>query len=68
MNEHIGNVLTGVLASLGIAYLGLEISRQRRRLRALYDVLGNEDRQICVALEQMVANGELTAWEPVDPH
>jgi hypothetical protein len=66
MNEQFANIVTGLAAALAVTYLGLEISRRRRQLREVYDVLGTDDRQICIALEQMVEDGMLKPWRPGD--
>ena len=64
MNEHITNLIAGLAAAAAAAFFALEVARRRRQLRALYHVLGKEDRHICVALEQMVGNGSLKPWKP----
>ena len=64
MNEQFSNIITGLGALLAVAWLGFEISRKRKRLRETYDVLDKDDRHICVALEQMVEDGQLKPWTP----
>jgi hypothetical protein len=64
MNEQFGNIVAGLAAACAVAYFGIEVARRRRQLRELYDVLGTEDRHICIALEQMVEDGALTPWTP----
>ena len=46
----------GVVLLSAIAY---EIRRQRKKLRALYNVLDEEDRHVVNELDQMVASGAL---------
>lgn len=67
MNEHFTNVIAGLAAACTVAYFCLELARRRRALRALYDVLGKDDRHLCVALEEMVADGSLQPWTPDSP-
>ena len=64
MNEQFSNIIAGLAAVVAVSWLGVEISRRRNRLRETYDVLGKEDRHICVALEQMVEDGKLPPWTP----
>ena len=39
--------------------IGYEVRRQRRRLRALYNVLDAEDRSVVAELDSLVASGAL---------
>lgn len=63
MNKQFSNIIAALVASGMVAWLGLEISRRRRHLREAYDVLEKEDRDLCIALEQMVEDGAIKPWK-----
>lgn len=58
VSEAVGLFFAAVL----IASITFEISRRRKRLREIYDVLDTEARQIVGELEQMVQIGMLTPY------
>ncbi len=60
MNEEGGLPILPLLAGAVIlAYLGLEINRQRNKLRATFNVIDRQESAIAAMLEHMVENGEL---------
>ena len=58
MNEEVP-ILPVVLGTLILAYFGLEVSRQRNKLRAIFNVVDRQESKIAATLEQMVMSGEL---------
>lgn len=64
MNEHFSNIIAGLTATMMVAWVGLEISRRRAKLREIFDVLGSDDRTITIALEQMVDDGVIHPYAP----
>ena len=59
MNENLTNIITGLTGALLITWVGFEISRRRKKLRELYDVLDHDDRALTRRLEDLVKAGEL---------
>jgi hypothetical protein len=59
MNEQEFPILPAILATLILGYFGLEISRQRNKLRAIFNVVDRQESKIAATLEQMVMSGEL---------
>ncbi len=64
MNEQFTNIIAGLTATMMVAWVGLEISRRRAKLREIFDVLGRDDRTITIALEQMVDDGVIHPYAP----
>ena len=65
MNEEGGfPILSFVVGALILGYLGLEINRRRKKLRAIFNVIDKRESTIAKVLEQMVEIGELKpfAW------
>jgi len=57
-----GQVSEAITMTFGIVLMvaiGYEVRRQRRRLRALYNVLDAEDRSVVAELDNLVASGAL---------
>ena len=57
-----GQVSEAITMTFGIVLMvaiGYEVRRQRRRLRALYNVLEAEDRSVVAELDSLVASGAL---------
>lgn len=63
MNEEIP-IVPAVVGLLLVSYLGFEITRQRGRLREVFNVFDKEESTIAEALESMVARGELKPYSP----
>ncbi len=60
MNEEGGvPILPLLVASLALCYFGLEVNRQRNKLRSIFNVFDREESEIADVLEQWVENGEL---------
>jgi hypothetical protein len=62
MNDQEFPILPLVLGSLILAYFGLEVSRQRNKLRAIFNVVDRQESKIAATLEQMVMAGELKPY------
>ena len=58
MNEDIP-ILPLLVASLVLCYFGLEVNRQRNKLRSIFNVFDREESAIAAVLEQWVESGEL---------
>ncbi len=61
MNEDVP-ILPALVGLLVVTYLGFELTRQRNRLREVFNVFDKQDSVIAEALEAMVARGELTPY------
>ena len=60
MNEEGGfPILPFLVASLVLCYFGLEVNRQRNKLRSIFNVFDREESAIASVLEEWVARGEL---------
>ena len=60
MNEEGGfPILPLLVASLVLCYFGLEVNRQRNKLRSIFNVFDREESAIAAVLEQWVESGEL---------
>ncbi len=59
MNEEGIPILPILVASLILCYFGLEVNRQRHKLRSIFNVFDREESQIATVLEQWVESGEL---------
>jgi hypothetical protein len=52
---------------LVLCYFGLEVNRQRNKLRSIFNVFDREESEIAETLEHWVENGDLMpfgAWNP----
>jgi hypothetical protein len=56
-----------LIGSLILCYFGLEVTRQRNKLRSIFNVFDREESEIATALERMVASGELKPYVPAKP-
>ncbi len=59
MNENLTNLLTGLTGALLLTWFGFEVSRRRKKLRELYNVLDHDDRAMTLHLEALVKSGEI---------
>lgn len=66
MNEE-APIFPLIIGSLILCYFGLEVSRQRNKLRSIFNVFDKEESQIADMLEHMVAAGELQPFVPSKP-
>ncbi|MGY6215683.1 hypothetical protein ACW73L_11035 [Methylolobus aquaticus] len=57
--EQFNHALTTVFGIALLGALGFEISRRRRKLRDLYNVLDAEDKHVVAELDDLVASGRL---------
>ena len=57
-------ILPLILGSMIVCYLGLEVNRQRNKLRTIFNVFDREESEIADALEKWVESGELTPFAP----
>ena len=67
MNEDGIPIFPLLVASLVLCYFGLEVNRQRNKLRSIFNVFDREESAIAEVLEQWVENGELKpfgCWNP----
>jgi hypothetical protein len=65
MNEEGGFPILPFLAGAVIlAYFGIEVSRQRHKLRAIFNVVDKQESAIAAVLEEMVQRGELKPYAP----
>ncbi|WP_165073994.1 hypothetical protein [Paludisphaera rhizosphaerae] len=63
MDEEIP-LLPAVVGLLIAGWLGFELSRERSRLREVFNVFDKEESKIAQVLEGMVASGELKPYSP----
>jgi hypothetical protein len=60
MNEDGGfPILPFLVGALILCYFGLEVNRQRNKLRSIFNVFDREESAIADVLEQWVESGEL---------
>ena len=59
MNEEGIPIFPILIASLVLCYFGLEVNRQRNKLRSIFNVFDREESAIAAILEQWVESGEL---------
>jgi hypothetical protein len=64
MNEEGIPILPLLIGSLILCYFGLEVNRQRNKLRSIFNVFDKEESEIAAVLEKWVANGELKPYAP----
>jgi hypothetical protein len=68
MNEEGGfPILPFLIGTVILAYFGLEITRQRNKLRAIFNVVDRQESAIAAVLEEMVERGELKPYIPAHP-
>lgn len=58
----VSEAVTLFFAAVMVGALGFEISRRRKRLREVYDVLDKETRHIATELEQLIEQGKLVPY------
>jgi len=56
------DVLAGVAGVFVVAYMGFELSRRQRRLRALFNVLDGADATLTGELSDLVDSGALRPY------
>jgi hypothetical protein len=65
MNEEGGfPILPFLIGALILAYFGIEVNRQRNKLRSIFNVVDRQESKIAAVLEQMVESGELKPYVP----
>ena len=64
MNDAEVPILPLLLGSLILVYFGIEVSRERHKLRRIFNIFDRQESQIASLLEVWVENGELTAFAP----
>jgi hypothetical protein len=57
-------ILPLLIGALILCYFGLEVNRQRNKLRTIFNVFDREESEIAEALEEWVESGELTPFVP----
>lgn len=62
--EQVNSVITTAFGLLLMASVAYEIRRRRRNLRALYNMLDDEDKAIVAELDQMLSSGQLQRFSP----
>ena len=67
MNEEGIPILPLLVASLVLCYFGLEVNRQRNKLRSIFNVFHREESAIATVLEQWVESGELKPFVASKP-
>ena len=65
MNEEGMPILPLLIGSLVLCYFGLEINRQRNKLRSIFNVFDREESEIAETLEHMIESGEIKPLFPV---
>jgi hypothetical protein len=63
MNEEVP-IFPLLVGSLVLCYFGLEVSRQRNKLRSIFNVFDREESAIAELLEEWVESGELKPFRP----
>jgi hypothetical protein len=63
MNEEVP-ILPLIVGGLILCYFGLEVSRQRNKLRSIFNVFDREESLIAETLEKWVESGELKPFAP----
>jgi hypothetical protein len=59
------DVLTAAAGIVAVVYLGFELSRRQRRLRALFNVLDGADATLTRELSDLVDSGALRPYSAV---
>jgi hypothetical protein len=59
------DLLAGVAGAALVAYMGFELSRRQRKLRALFDVLDGADASLTRELSELVDSGVLRPYADV---
>jgi hypothetical protein len=62
--EQVNSVITTTFGLLLMASVAYEIRRLRKKLRALYNLLDNEDKAIVAELDEMLSTGQLQRFTP----
>ncbi|MCI0666982.1 MAG: hypothetical protein L0Y43_02895 [Methylococcaceae bacterium] len=57
--DRITEIVGLFFAAVMVTAVGFEISRRRKKLHEIYDVLDSETKHIAIELEQMVEDGTL---------
>lgn len=60
----VSEALTSIFGLVLIAAIGYEISRRRKKLRELYNVLDSEDQLVVADLDEMLKSGQLKTYVP----
>ena len=68
MNEEGVPILPLLVASLVLCYFGLEVNRQRNKLRSIFNVFDREEAPLPPALEQWVEAGDLKPYVASSPN
>ena len=68
MNEEGVPILPLLVASLVLCYFGLEVNRQRNKLRSIFNVFDREESAIAAVLEQWVEAGDLKPYVASSPN
>ncbi len=63
MNEEVP-ILPLVVGTFILCYFGLEVNRQRNKLRSIFNVFDREESEIAATLEKWVESGELKPFAP----
>jgi hypothetical protein len=64
MNEEGIPIFPLLVGTLILCYFGLEVNRQRNKLRSIFNVFDREESEIAATLEQWVESGELKPYVP----
>ncbi len=59
MNQQVTNALTAIAGLFIVTWVGFEVSRQRHKLRELFDVLDKGDRNLTLQLEKLVQEDKI---------
>ncbi len=59
MNQQVTNALTAIAGFFIVTWVGFEVSRQRHKLRELFDVLDKGDRNLTLQLEKLVQEDKI---------
>ena len=63
MNESVDSILIGVVASLGLFYLGYKVHQDRERLRRIVGILDADHEFDVDYLLQLLDDGQLTDYK-----
>jgi hypothetical protein len=62
MNEEGIPILPLLAGAVILAYFGIELNRQRSKLRSIFNVVDKQESAIAAVLEHMVESGELKPY------
>jgi hypothetical protein len=65
MLDKVGDIVSLGFGALAVGYFFYEVTRRRRQLHDLWDVLGGEDAALTAGLLGMVESGELKPYSGV---